>query len=68
MSLLDIAKRARVRKINAIHGDLNSAVMDLQALMRADNEETRQNIAARAMMNIKDAKKGMADLGMEYQA
>lgn len=61
------ARITRKKKIKAVHEELNAVVMDLHAIIRADDEITKQNIMARALVNIRDAKRGMADLGLGYQ-
>lgn len=60
-------RKERKKQINAIHENLNTVVMDLFALVRADDEDTRHNLKARAVTSIKSVKRGMADLGLEYQ-
>ncbi|WP_027360850.1 hypothetical protein [Desulforegula conservatrix] len=67
MSFLKKARKERKKRINAIHEDLNTVVMDLYAIVRADDEVTKQNIMARALLSMRDAKRGMVDLGLEYQ-
>lgn len=61
------AKLRKQNKVNSIHAGLNSVVLDLHALRRADDEETRQDIMTRAIKSIGTAKQAMADLGLEYQ-
>lgn len=61
------ARITRRRKIKAVHEDLNSVVMDLHAIARADDEVTKRNIMARALLSMRDVKRGMVDLGLEYQ-
>jgi hypothetical protein len=70
MRLADIITYARItrkKRVKAVHEDLNAVVMDLQAIVRADDEVTKQNIMARALLSMRAAKRGMAELGLEYQ-
>lgn len=69
MRLADIihARITRKKKVKAVHEDLNAVVMDLHAIARADDEVTKQNIMARALLSMRDAKRGMVELGLEYQ-
>lgn len=62
-----LAHITRKKKIKAVHTELNAAFMSLQAVMRADDEETRQRIASQAMIHIGEVKRGMVELGLEYQ-
>lgn len=61
------ARLSRQKKINAIHADLNSVVLDLQVLTRSDDEAFKKAVVARAMNGIRNTKLRMLDLGLEYQ-
>ncbi|WP_027360551.1 hypothetical protein [Desulforegula conservatrix] len=67
MKLFKIAEKERKKRINGIHENLNTVVMDLFALVRADDEETRHSLKIRAVTSLKNVKRGMAELGLEYQ-
>lgn len=67
MNFFKKARKERKKRINAIHENLNTVVMDLFALVRADDEETRHTLKIRAVTSLKNVKRGMAELGLEYQ-
>lgn len=63
-------KQAEAQKsemINNLHKNLNTAVMRMQVIIRADDDKTRSMIAHEAMGNIRRAKHDLAGLGMDYQ-
>ena len=57
----------RQTRINAIHEDLNSVVLDMQVLARSDDTEFKNCVLERGMTRIRNAKARMLDLGLEYQ-